>query len=660
MASTEGHIFVDFETRSRRDVSAGSFAYAADPSTEILLCAYAVEDEDPICFDFRKDHATREKFYQYLRDGYIFVAHNFLFEIPIIRYVGVKHGWPKMPLGLRQFRCTMQMSGRAGIPLALEFAGKELNLEGEKLDFGKLLIHRFSVPRSDGEFNSMYDFPEEMARFMEYCAGDTIQSRDIWRQCPPWTDSEIDDIAFDLANNLRGVPVDILSAQVIRERIDQELARYTRELGKITKGVITKVTQVQRIKQWVQQHVNPDIPSCDADHIERILAGEFGTVDNVTRQILETRQHGGKSSTSKYDRYIDCNVAHIIRGMQISFGAHTGRPISKLLNLYNLPKPSVDYESMDQLVDDLVNLPIEQVNEKYGSYIKGASTAIRGMIVPKEGMVLCTADYAAIEARIVFWIAACLTGLQKYHDGVDQYVDMGANIYGIPTPQVGEDERWIGKQVILGAGYGLGAQGFVNSCLRWGKEVPLSLAEEAIATYREEYPEIVEMWNALEDAAILACKTGKVTNFRNLIFFKTARTKSGVVVLYCKLPSGRLLTYPHVKLGTVITPWGARKLAVTYHKVKDRGIYRDSTYGGKLTENICQAIARDIMYYGAQQAAKEGYQILFTVYDEVISMIEEDKADIDGFCKLLSTTPDWAKGLPVLAEGKIQTRYEKL
>lgn len=649
MASTQNCLFVDFETRSRLSLEGGSFKYAQDPSTEILLIGYCWEDEEKICFE-PSNRKEREKFYNYIRGGCNVIAHNFLFEIPIILYQGHKYDWPDIPLS--SYRCTMQMAGRAGLPLALEYAGQALELEDQKLGFGRLLIQKFCVPKSDGTFNEMSDDPRGREQFMEYCADDAVVSREIWRNLLEWTPSELKDVLFDLQNNVRGLPVDVDAARVILKHVNTELAQYSKRLSSITKGRITKVTQVQRIKQWAQNYVNKDIPSCDAAHIEEILAGSYGQVDDITRDILEMRQHGGKTSTAKYVKFIDCEIAYYIYGMQISFGAHTGRAISKLFNLYNLPKPSVEYESMESLVDQLLT-------GKHPQYVKAASTAIRGMIRATRGKVLCTADYAAIEARIVFWLANALLGIRNYEKGLDQYVEMAKEIYN--HQQIGESERWLGKQAILGCGYGLGAKGFVNSCLRWGVEVSLDMAETAVYAYRNTYPEVVEMWNDLEEAALTACRTGKVTYAcQKKIAFKTRRTKSGTVQLLCKLPSGRCLTYPSVKLAVVTTPWGARKTAVTYKKSVDRGFYRDSTYGGKLCENICQGIARDLMYYGAQQAEKLGYETLFTVYDEVIAISDETTANMDEFCEALCTKPNWADGLPMKAEGKLQNRYEKL
>jgi len=658
MADTTGCLFFDFETRSKRPIEDGSFAYAADPSTDILVISYAYEDEEEYVCDLNDANGVA-RFLHYLEDYSVtLIVHNMLFEIAILYYVGSRYGW-YMP-ELERFRCTMQMSGRAGLPLALADSAKALRITA-KLDTGKALIKLFSIPQRDGKFIEMYSRPREKASFLEYGLVDTTVAREIWRNLPNWKDSELDDVLFDLINNLRGVPIDVETSQKIFDNITREQESFATRVTALTGGLITKMTQIQRVKKWAQDHINKDIPSCDAAHIIEILDGRWGAVDPISYEILEMRQHSGKSSTGKYVRYINSTIDGWVYGMIISFGAHTGRGVSKLLNLYNLPKPSIKYDSMDELVDDLSKEDIAFINTKYGSYLRAASTAIRGMITAPDGKILAVADYAAIEARIVFWLAGCSDGLQKYLDGVDIYKDMAAYIYMTTYKQVVDSERWVGKQVILGAGFGLGGPGFVKSCARWGVEIGINEAQQAIDSYRSAYPEVVELWNDLDEASMRACRTGKVTFIPNKkIAFKTHRTKSGVTMLQMKLPSGRCLNYPDVRIETVTTPWGAQKKAITYKKPKDNGFYRESTYGGKITENAVQAIARDIFYYGAQHASKNQYQVMFGVYDEVIALTNKSTADIDKFCELICEKPDWAADLPLEAEGKLLKHYQKI
>lgn len=658
MAKTTNCVFIDFETRSHHSIENGAFAYAADPSTDIICVSYAIEDQPSVVFTIDQKEEL-SPLLACIEAGYNIVAHNALFEIAIMKYVAIpKYGWPKIKLS--QIRCTMQMAGRAGLPLSLDEASKALKIT-EKLETGKHLIKLFSIPQPNGKFIDVNSRPREKAQFLEYCRVDSLVSREIWRNLPEWKQIELEDIAFDLRSNIDGVPIDSNAARIIHDQVTKEQSQFSTRVAKLTRNRITAMTQVQRIKQWVQQHVSKDIESANAETIQKILDGAYGEIDPVTQEILEMRQHSGKSSTGKYVRYIHSAVEDRICGMQITFGAHTGRAVSKLLNLYNLPKPSVKYTSMEELVYDLVERSPDEVNAIYGSYLKAASTAIRGIITAPKGKILTVADYAAIEARLVFWVSNSFIGLRKYHNNEDLYIDAASGIYHRPKDSINSDQRWVGKQVILGAGFGLGPKGFVLSCARWGVEVPLKLAEEAISTYRDTYPEVVEFWNNLERAAIRACKTGEITYTPDgHISFKTYRTKSGVVMLLMKLPSGRFISYPDVRLETITTPWGAKKQGITYKKVTDGGFFRESTYGGKLTENAVQGIARDIMYHGGKCAKTRGYNILFGVYDELVGMHDEEHADIDEFSQLICTRPSWGETIPLSAEGKICRRYEKL
>lgn len=660
MAKIENCVFLDLETRSKRDIGDGAFAYAADESTEVLLAGYCIENQDYVCTDnIESDNLQLKPLFKAIQDGFLIVAHNMLFEIACYKYLLTpKYGWPKPKL--EQFRCTMQMASRAGLPMALGGAAKALHLT-DKLEEGKALIKLFSIPQNDGSFIEMDSRPSDKKMFVHYCGIDNVVCRDIWSNLPAFTEEEEEDILLDLKSNLYGVHVDTETAIKVYDNVLEVQAGFAARATELTGGIITKMTQVQRLKKWIIQYVNEEVPNCAADTIIDLLDGKYGEVDTISKELLEMRQHSGKSSTGKYVRIINSSIDDYVYGMLISFGTNTGRMISKLLNLANLPKPSVDYESADALLEDLSVMDIDGINEKYGSYLKAASSAIRGLIIAPKGKVFCIADYASIEARLVFWLARCKKGLQTYHDGLDMYIEMATVIFAVPYDKVTSDQRWVGKTAILGAGFGLGWKGFQNTCINYGRELSDDLCKDSIGGYRDAFPEVVQSWDDMDRKAMMACKTGKVTYACDgLIAFKTSKTKSGVTFLFMKLPSGRLLSYPDIKIVKAITPWGASRKSVSYKKLVNNQWVRETTYGGKLYENAIQAIARDLMYYGAKNAVKNGYRVIFSVYDEVISEIDEDKADIKHYEELLSVTPEWGVGMPLEAEGKICNRYQKI
>jgi len=651
---------LDFETYSEKEIEQGSAAYAAHPSSEILLTSYAIEDGLVICTDQTDpNHKDLKPFFNaVVNEGHDLVAHNMLFEIFIWKYVAKrKYNWPTIKLS--QMLCTMQMAARAGLPMKLEDACKVMEVT-EKLTEGKDLIKFFCKPQNDGHRNFMDDYPERKARFFEYGKVDVYGSRDLHINLPEWKEIDREDILLDLRSNMMGVPIDVPTSKKILLSCNKEQETFGRKAYNITGGVITKMTQIKRVKDWVNSHSEVTIPGCGKDIVEDLLDNQRHLLDSSSIELLEMRQHSGKSSTGKYDRYVNGNVDGLIYGMIISFGTHTHRTISKLLNLNNLPKPSVEYESMYQLVEDFKNEDAQFINDQYGSYMKAASTAIRGIITAPEGKKLFVADYASIEARLVFWAADCKDGLQKYHDGIDNYIDMAATIYHIIYSEVNDSQRWVGKNAILGCGFGLGWKGFQNTCRNYGRELSDELCQLTIAAYRDAYYEVVEAWKDIEKAAMLAVRTGKTTYcLKGKCAFRTIKTKSGKVFLLMRKPNGTFLSYPEPRIQTVTTPWGARKKALTYKRLVNNFWRRESTYGGSLFENYIQAIARDLMYFGAKEANKKGYKVMFSVYDEVIALADEDRS-FDEYIEALCMLPDWAVGLPLAADGKKLVHYQKL
>lgn len=651
----DNHIFIDLETKSEQDIKVGSYKYSKHKSTKILILSYCVGSGEVNTIDFNDELTLEnklEKFYSCINGNSIFIAHNYLFEIYILTNSTQINS--SLFKDLDRWRCTMVMCLRSSLPAALDNCAKSLRLKN-KMKEGKNLIRMFSIP----PFCEPKKYKNDYNTFIGYCELDVLICRNVWVSLPEWKDQELKETLLDLISNYNGITVDTELCKIIKDNILKVQSSFSKEITNITRGNITATTQIQRIKSWMQRYVNKDIDSCDKENIGKILNGEFGEVDDRSMKILEMRRDSGKSSVSKFNRMIDSNVDDKIKGMIISFGAHTGRPISKLLNLYNLPKSSIEKFNMEELCGDLHQGDIEYIDNKYGPYILSASSAVRGMILPSPDKKLCVSDYSSIETRVVFWLSNCETGLDAFRNGRDLYKEAASHIFNVSYERVDDEKRWIGKQVILGACYGLGAQGFVNSCARWGKEVSLSLAKKAISSYREQYSEVVETWDELNSKAMLAINTGKPQFSNNGKFaFQKVTNRNGISFLYMKLPSGRLMTFPHCYVKEIENKWGGSSLQIHYRKYNEKGVMVETTYGGKLMENLSQAIARDIMYNGALNAKDKGYDILFTVYDEIIA--EHEDPDIDEFNKLITESPSWCKDLPLLAEGKILTRYNKL
>jgi DNA polymerase len=286
------------------------------------------------------------------------------------------------------------------------------------------------------------------------------------------------------------------------------------------------------------------------------------------------------------------------------------------------------------------------------------SGALRAAICAPEGEKFISADYSQIEARLVMWFADDRTGLDEFGGEGKIYEGMASEIYKIPKAKVGKDsfERFIGKQVILGSGFGMGAKKFVTSCKeKGGVDVEFKLAKAGITGYRERYEEVPKLWEGVERAAIHAVKyPGYKRKYKHVTYEMRGEH------LYCLLPSGRELCYPYAHINVVKTAWGpAPKLHYWgINSYTNKWSLLD-TWGGKLTENFVQAAARDIMAYGMLTTEKHGYTTLFTVHDESVAIVPKDFGSVKEYEELLCKLPKWAKGCPIEAEGWEGPRYRK-
>jgi len=673
--------FLDFETYSESDLEiSGGARYSEHPSTDIVLIGYALDNEEVISCEPHQDDLL-EPFFDRIIAGDEIVAHNYLFELFIWLNVGIKkYDWPK--IRPNQWRDTMHMCGKASIPLALSKAAKALKLDHSKLDTGKGLMKIFSMPQKDGRRIFLHERPKEAELYKDYNRGDVFVSRDIWNTLPKFSKAELNEILFDYEQNRHGIPVNKKLAKSIYQNVIKLKAEFENRVSQLTKGRITTLNQVKRIKEFVNENSGLTIPNLTIDTVNKILEPEFEKhLDPISKEILEMRVHAGKSSVAKYARIVDgANADNRICGHSLFHGARTGRPVGRQIQVLNLPKPSIKYESMDALIEDLETLSVEEIDEKYGSYMKSVSSAIRGMIQAPPGKILVGADYASIEARGVMWFAHCMQGLKLYYENKDPYVTMASIIYNVPEEQLLEDlhsnnkhvkeiadaKRFVGKQSILGSGYGMSWRKFMMTCESYGQTVEESLAKRTIYAYRETFSQVPELWKELDESSLEAVRCGKtIWCAKSRIAFKTYKAGNGMIFLLMRLPNGRYMMYPDIKLQKTSTPWGQKRWSITYKVQEDGQWRRTSTYGGKLLENATQGMCRDAMLLGAHNVDKAGYEVLFTVYDEIISMIDKDKANVSQYEQLLcnvTANPDgvWARGFPLKAEGKTFRSYRKL
>jgi DNA polymerase len=384
---------------------------------------------------------------------------------------------------------------------------------------------------------------------------------------------------------------------------------------------------------------------------------------------------GGKSSVAKLNSILarTCDDGQL-RGAFVANATSTGRLVSFGVQLHNLPRECLkDYDARilqmeekldpeDEVISFDRHKPGKIVTVPSGPLtIKEISTAIRGVIIPDhEDDVYVDADFNAIEARGVGWLAGANRLTDLFASGGDPYCAIACVIYLRKITKADEDERFVGKQTILGCGYGMGAPKFEAQCIKFGKPVGQAVSKKAVQAYRDDYAEIPKLWKGLEYSAIQAIKNpGRITGYRDIEF------KVSQGFLKMRLPSGRLLYYAEPRLMEKRAPWDSKLLlpVVSYmaeHPMK-KVWCRETTWGGKLTENAVQALCGDLLWEAKLRLEKRGIGIRLSVHDQVV--VQAPRRRADEILRIVKTEMErgewWAKGFPIKAEPKIMQRFGK-
>ena len=398
-------------------------------------------------------------------------------------------------------------------------------------------------------------------------------------------------------------------------------------------------------------------------------------VPQEVREALELRQDAGKASVSKImamEAGADPEDDHVRWALQYH-AASTGREGGRLVQPQNMSKPTSHLLSLGRkahnlteeqdpipyIIEDIKTKTLEELIELYESPMQAISGALRGFIQTAPEHEIISADYNAIEARIVFWYAGAESALQGYKENRDLYCGMASTIYGKPcTKKDTPKERDLGKASILGCGFGMGAPKFLATCKKQGLDISEELARKAVATYRNSYPEVPALWREVERAAINALYTKTPQSFGAGRF----EYDQQLDFLYLVLPSGRKLAYAEPRIIKTEGFGGKKVSAPSFLGVNSvtKKFTREKTWGGTLVENLVQATARDVMVRGVQNAFLSGYSIFMTVHDELVSRVNKGQGDVADFERLLTQgLPEWAATIPLSAEGWRDTRYKK-
>jgi len=656
-------ISIDFETRSECNIyDTGAYTYSRHPSTEILCLAYAHHNDfEPRLLDksdilplddgepYMNDPGLQQRVFgliDHVQSGQMFSAFNSFFEFCIWHNILVKkYGWPS--IAMCRWRDTMAKSCTHALPRALANACKALHTPIQKSEDGRRVMLKVCKPRKPTKSNpnKWHEHPEDYNILYDYCLQDVAAEMSLDRSLPEIPPLEQEIWELDQKINWRGIHID-------RDAVDAAIAlseEYSRrlidELQNVTKGAIDRVSRRKMVMDWIQAKGIPITGYTKQDVIDLLKMD----LPNDVRRVLEIRQQLGKTSIKKYYAMIASLSDGRIRDTLIYHGASTGRWAGKLVQMHNLPKGSLD--NTDLCIKVMKTGNLDYFEMMYPDVMGAISSCIRGMIIAAPGHDLIIADFASIEARNLVWLAGDIHTVKKFHDGIDLYIDMAQRIYR--KQDITKIERQLGKTTILACGYGMGAAKFKATCAMWGIDISEEFAQRVIDVYREQYKIVKQMWYDQERAAMSAVETGKLVT--------CGKVKWGVIkeFLYCQLPSGRRLAYPEPIIQPTETPWGAMKDALTFMTVnaKTNQWVRESTYGGKLTENITQG---DFMAEAMLRLESAGYPLILTVHDEIVAEVAENKGNIVDFINRMEVVPKWAGDCPIAAEGWRGKRYRKL
>ena len=639
---------IDIETFSDVDLpKCGVYAYSDSPRFEILLFAYAFDDEPTQVVDLARGEQLPDRVLAALEDEAVTkTAFNAAFERTCIsRYLGRQ-------LSPASWQCTAVQSAMLALPLTLDGVGEVLNIKRKKLKEGVSLLRYFSMPckptKANGgrTRNRPQDAPELWERFKAYCIRDVDAEREIRQKMHnyPIPDSEMELYRLDQEINDRGIMVDQrLAAQAVR--CDAEFkARATTQAQQLTG--LSNPNSLAQVKGWLAER-GVEVDSLDKKAIKGLLPQATGEV----RQMLELRLLLGKTSVKKYEaiQRSVCSDGRV-HGLLQFYGANrTGRWAGRLVQVQNLPQNHIPDLA---LARSLVKRgEFDQVEMLYDSTPGVLSELIRTAFVPKPGCRFIVADFAAIEARVLAWFSGEQWRLDTFQQGGDIYCASASKMFHVPVEKHGQNAhlRQKGKIAELALGYG----GSVGALTSMGA-LDMGLAEEELQPLVDQWrganPHIVKFWWDVDAAAVKAFRAKTEVRLGSLCF----SCRSGM--LFITLPSGRRLSY--VKPRMLPNRFGRESL--TYEGVGENKKWsRIETYGPKLTENIVQATARDLLALAMLRLRNAGFEIVMHIHDEAVVEVPDGISSVDEICRIMSEAPAWAAGLPLRADGYECEFYRK-
>lgn len=645
---------IDIETYSSRDITkCGVHAYTEAEEFEILLFAYAYDEEKVKIVDLASGEKLPQNIIEDLNNpGVIKTAFNASFERTCLsKYLN-------KPMPANQWRCSAVYSLSLGLPLDLSGVAKCLNLDQQKMGEGKSLIRYFSMPckgsntKGRRNHNLSQEDVDKWQVFKNYCVQDVEVERAIRKRLEQFsmTDREWELWALDQKINDGGVLVD---RRLVHNAINCDEAYkkiITKEAMALTN--LENPNSPAQLKAWLQEKETESASLCKEnvkDLIEEVADGEV-------KRVLELRQELSKTSVKKYEAMERAICADDrIRGLMKFYGANrTGRWAGRLVQIHNLPRNSMD--NLDYARQLLKEGDYEMLELLFHSVPDVLSQLVRTAFIPSKNCRLIVSDFSSIEARIIAYLAGEKWILDTFKSHGKIYEMTASKMFGVPLESIVKGNplyelRQKGKIATLACGFG----GSIGALVAMGAP-KMGLKEEElrgiVAAWRKSNPNIVKLWREIENAAIKAVSENRVVKIRQGLQF-SCRSR----VLFIKLPSGRSLAYvrPRIEMDVRFN-----KPKLTYEGIEQgtKQWGRISTFGGKLTENIVQAIARDCLGEAMIRLDKAGYKIIFHVHDEVILEVPKGFGSLESVNEIMGQAMTWASNLPLKAAG-FETDYYK-
>lgn len=657
------HLSIDLETYSSVPLAkAGAQKYIASPDFEILLFAYSLDGAPVVCVDFAQGEKLPPGIAAAITSSdYIKHAYNAPFEWGCLsKFVGRR-------LPPEQWRCTMFHGLYAGYTAGLDATGRALGIpeDKRKLNAGKALIRYFCVPCAPSKANGgrtrnyPHHNPERWELFKEYCRRDVVTEMEIERRLSaiPVPNSVQKEWETDLIINSRGVMVDM---EMVRGAIELGNTVHNSLMDEAVQiSGLNNPNSVTQLSSWLETETGEEITSLSKDTVAKMLARDNNSAQ--VQRMLEIRQAISKTSTKKYDA-IEAAVCADgrVRGLLQFYGANrTGRWAGRLVQVQNLPRT---YTEPLELARVLVKKrKLDALRVIYGSVPDTLSQLIRTAFIASEGHILIDADFSAIEARVISWLAGEEWRLEVFRTHGKIYEASASQMFGVPIELIkkGNPEyalRQKGKVAELALGY----QGGTGALVAMGAldmGIPEDDLPDIVSRWREANKRIRDLWYKMDAAAVQVITQGGSVGLNGLIIARELDYNNNTDYMTITLPSGRKLYYNAPQIGE--NQWGRPSISYMGMDQTTKKWKRIETYGGKLVENCVQAIARDCLAQAIEHLEDAGLPVVFHIHDEVVIDCEPTIATLEDVVQIMVRPIPWAPDLPLGADGWVGEFFKK-